>query len=100
VHVAQRRDVADARPWRVLAAVGHSLRNRIEKDLVRLPVAPLVLGGALDPVAPLRWRSEVAAMTAGTTATVSYAGQNVLTTSGRRSADAIDAHIRRTVARA
>jgi pimeloyl-ACP methyl ester carboxylesterase len=92
------RDVADAKPWRVLATVGHSLRNAIEKDLVRLPVAPLVLGGALDPVAPARWRSEVAAITTGATVTVPYAGHNVLTTSGRRSAAAIDAHIRRTVA--
>jgi pimeloyl-ACP methyl ester carboxylesterase len=92
------RDVADARPWRVLATVRHSLRNAIEDDLVRLPVAPLVLGGALDPVAPARWRSEVAALTSGTAVTVPYSGHNVLTTSGRRSAAAIDAHIRRTVA--
>jgi pimeloyl-ACP methyl ester carboxylesterase len=92
------RDVADAKPWRVLATVRHSLRNAIEDDLVRLPVAPLVLGGALDAVAPLRWRDAVAAMTGGTSATISYAGHNVLTTSGRRSADAIDAHVRRSVA--
>jgi pimeloyl-ACP methyl ester carboxylesterase len=89
------RDVADAKPWRVLATVGHSVRNSIESDLRRLPVAPLVLGGALDPVAPLLWRASVAAMTGGTTVTIPRAAHNVLTTSGRRSADAIAAHVRR-----
>jgi pimeloyl-ACP methyl ester carboxylesterase len=94
------RDIADAKPWRVLATVAHSLRNAIEEDLVRLPVAPLVLGGALDPVAPLRWRTEVASMTGGSSVSVSHAGHNVLTTSGNRSAAAIDAHVRRSLARA
>jgi pimeloyl-ACP methyl ester carboxylesterase len=53
--------IATARPWRVAATVSHSLANAIEDDLVRLTVAPLVLGGALDPIAPLPWRAEVAA---------------------------------------
>ncbi|WIN00255.1 alpha/beta hydrolase [Actinoplanes oblitus] len=88
------RDVADAKPWRVLATVGHSVRNAIERDLRRLPVPPLVLGGALDPVAPLRWRAEVAAMTGGVAVTVPHAAHNVMTTSGRRSADAIAAYLR------
>ncbi|GIF14941.1 alpha/beta fold hydrolase [Actinoplanes teichomyceticus] len=89
------RDVADAKPWRVLATVGHSVRNAIEDDLRRLPVPPLVLGGALDPVAPLLWRAEVAAMTGGVPVSVPAAAHNVLTTSGRRSADAIVRHLRR-----
>jgi pimeloyl-ACP methyl ester carboxylesterase len=89
------RDVADAKPWRVLATVGHSVRNAIERDLRRLPVAPLVLGGELDPVTPLRWRARVAAMTGGTRVTIAGAAHNVLTTSGIRSAEAIDAHLRR-----
>jgi pimeloyl-ACP methyl ester carboxylesterase len=89
------RDVADAKPWRVLATVGYSVRNPVEQDLSRLPVAPLVLGGELDPVAPLRWRASVAAMTGGTCVTIPRAAHNVLTTSGRRSAAAIDAHVRR-----
>jgi pimeloyl-ACP methyl ester carboxylesterase len=42
--------IAAARPWRVAATVTHSLGNAIEDDLVRLPVAPLVLGGRLDPI--------------------------------------------------
>ncbi|GAA2905536.1 hypothetical protein Acy02nite_86910 [Actinoplanes cyaneus] len=92
------RDVADAKPWRVLATVGHSVRNAIESDLLRLPVPPLVLGGSLDPVAPARWRAEVAAMTGGVSVTVPQAAHNVMTTSGRRSAAAITAYLRDLVA--
>ncbi|GIF09756.1 alpha/beta fold hydrolase [Actinoplanes siamensis] len=90
------RDVADARPWRVLATVGHSVRNAIEDDLRRLPVPPLVLGGALDPITPLRWRAEVAAMSGGVSVTIPSAAHNVLTTSARRSAAAITRHLRAT----
>jgi pimeloyl-ACP methyl ester carboxylesterase len=85
------RDVADAKPWRVWATVGHSVHNAIEDDLRRLPVPPLVLGGSLDPVAPLSWRTAVAAVTGGTSVTVPRAAHNVLTTSPRRSAAAIEA---------
>ncbi|MEU8657299.1 alpha/beta fold hydrolase [Actinoplanes philippinensis] len=91
------RDVADAKPWRVLATVGHSVRNTIEDDLRRLPLAPLILGGSLDPVAPLRWRSRAAAISAGVSVTVPAAAHNVLTTSPRRSAAVIAAHLRAVV---
>ncbi|WP_250035611.1 alpha/beta fold hydrolase [Paractinoplanes maris] len=87
------RDIVDAKPWRVLATVGHSVRNVVEDDLVKLPVRPLVLAGALDPVAPARWRAEVAAITGGTMVTIGQAGHNVLTTSPRRSAEAIALHL-------
>ena len=87
------RDVFDARGWRVFATVGQSVRNAIEDDLVRLPVPPLVIGGELDPVAPLSWRAWVAATAGGTAVTVPRAAHNVLTTSPRRSADAIAAHL-------
>ncbi len=87
------RDVVDARPWRVLATVGHSARNAIEDDLRRVTVRPLVLGGALDPVAPLRWRAQVAALTGGVSVTIPAAAHNVLTTSPRRSAAAISAYL-------
>jgi pimeloyl-ACP methyl ester carboxylesterase len=90
--------IAAARPWRVAATVRHSLANAIEEDLVKLPVAPLVLGGRLDPIAPPRWRTEVAALSGGTSVTVPQAAHNVLTTSPRRSAAAIDAHVRRSEA--
>ncbi|GAB2597834.1 hypothetical protein Aab01nite_73560 [Paractinoplanes abujensis] len=88
------RDVADAKPWRVLATVGHSVRNRVEDDLVKAGVPTLVLGGSLDPVAPARWRAEVAALTGGISVTVPQGAHNVLTTSPRRSAAAIAAHLR------
>jgi pimeloyl-ACP methyl ester carboxylesterase len=87
------RDVVDARPWRVLATVGHSVRNPVEQDLRRLPVPPLVLGGALDTVSPPRWRLSVAAMTGGRSVTIPEAAHNALTTSGRRAADAIAAYL-------
>jgi pimeloyl-ACP methyl ester carboxylesterase len=88
------RDVADARPWRVSATISHSVGNRIEDDLSRTRTGTLVLGGSLDPVAPLRWRARVAALTGGTLVTVAEAAHNVLTTSPRRSAAAIVRHIR------
>jgi pimeloyl-ACP methyl ester carboxylesterase len=88
------RDVADAKPWRVFATISHSVRNRIEADLGRTRTRPLVLGGSLDPVAPLRWRARLAARTGGTLVTVPQAAHNVLTTSPRRSAATIVAHIR------
>ena len=87
------RDVWDAKPWRVLATVGHSARNTVENDLRRLRVRPLVLGGELDPVAPLRWRAQVVAVTGGISVTIPAAAHNVLTTSGRRSAAAISAYL-------
>jgi pimeloyl-ACP methyl ester carboxylesterase len=86
--------IATARPWRVAATVGHSLANAIEDDLVRLPVAPLILAGALDPIAPPRWRTEAAALSNGVVRSVPEAAHNVLTTSPRRSAASIDAHVR------
>ncbi|XVV13807.1 alpha/beta fold hydrolase [Actinoplanes sp. CA-131856] len=89
------RDVTDAKPWRVLATVGHSVRNEVEKDLLRLPVPPLVLGGALDTVAPLTWRTAVAEMTGGTSVTIPGAAHNVLTTSPHRAAAAITTYLSR-----
>ncbi|MEU4688292.1 alpha/beta hydrolase [Actinoplanes sp. NPDC023714] len=86
-------DVAVARPWRVLATVGHSVRNAIEDDLPHLPVRPLVLGGSLDPIAPLRWRASVATRTGGVAVTIPGAAHNVMTTSGRRAANVISAHL-------
>lgn len=86
-------DVAQARPWRVLATVDHSVRNAVEDDLTELPIRPLILGGELDPIAPLHWRASVAALTGGTAVTISRAAHNVMTTSGRRCAGLISAHI-------
>lgn len=88
------RDVVDAKPWRVLATVGHSVRNPVEDDLLKVGAPTLVLGGSLDPVAPPLWRAEVAALTGGVSVTVPEAAHNVLTTSPRRSAAAITAHLR------
>jgi pimeloyl-ACP methyl ester carboxylesterase len=87
------RDVIDAKPWRIWATVGHSVGNAIERDLRRLRVRPLVLGGRLDPVSPLRWRAAVAARTGGRCVTIPNAAHNVLTTSGRRCAAAIEDHL-------
>lgn len=88
------RDVLDAKPWRVWATTGHSVRNEVERDLRRLPVPPLVLGGAVDTVAPVRWRAAVAAMTGGVAVTVPEAPHNVLTVAGRRCVALIRAHVR------
>ncbi len=87
------RDVRDAKPWRILATLGHSVRNAVEEDLWHVTAPTLVLGGGWDTVAPPRWRRQVAALTGGTAVTVPGAGHNVLTTAGRRSADAIADHL-------
>ena len=87
------RDVRDAKPWRVFATLGHSVRNPVEEDLARVTAPTLVLGGGWDTVAPAHWRRQVAALCGGTSVTVPGSGHNVLTTAGRRSADAIAAHL-------
>ncbi|MEU7752430.1 alpha/beta hydrolase [Micromonospora sp. NPDC049171] len=53
------RDIWNARPWRVLATLSHSVRNAIEADLVRITAPTLILAGGRDPIAPARWRDQV-----------------------------------------
>ncbi|MBB5479950.1 alpha/beta fold hydrolase [Micromonospora parathelypteridis] len=53
------RDIWNARPWRVLATLSHSVHNTIEADLVRITAPTLVLTGGRDPIAPARWRDQV-----------------------------------------
>ncbi|MCZ7438879.1 alpha/beta hydrolase [Micromonospora sp. WMMC241] len=84
------RDVADARPWRVLATLSHSVRNTIEEDLVRVTAPTLVLAGARDPIAPAGWRAEAARLVPGARAvSVPGAAHNVVTTAPVPVADAI-----------
>jgi pimeloyl-ACP methyl ester carboxylesterase len=75
--------------------VAHSVRNAIESDLARLPVRPLVLGGARDTVAPRRWREAVAATCGGVAVTVPGGAHNILTTAGSRCAELIGRHVER-----
>ncbi|MEU4477694.1 alpha/beta hydrolase [Micromonospora sp. NPDC023966] len=84
------RDVLDARPWRVLATLSHSVRNPIEADLVRVAAPTLVLTGARDPVVPDGWRTEAARLVPDArTTTVPGAAHNVATTAPAQVADAI-----------
>ncbi|MFR9779807.1 alpha/beta fold hydrolase [Micromonospora sp. MS34] len=84
------RDVWAARPWRVLPALSHSVRNAVEADLVRVAAPTLVLTGSRDPIAPVRWRDQAARLVAdGRTATVPGAAHNVATTAPLQVADAI-----------
>lgn len=84
------RDVLDARPWRVFATLSHSVRNRIEADLVRVTVPTLVLTGARDPVVPAGWRADAARLVPDArTAAVPGAAHNVATTAPGPVADAI-----------
>jgi pimeloyl-ACP methyl ester carboxylesterase len=87
------RDVRDAGPSRVWATLGHSVHNAVEEDLCDVGVPTLVLGGAWDPVAPPRWRRQMAALTGGRVVVVPRSGHNVLTTAGSPSAAAIAAHL-------
>ncbi len=84
------RDIRDAGVRRVFATLSHSVRNAVEDDLSHVLAPAMVLGGSRDPVAPPRWRSAAALLTAApTTVTVPGAGHNVATTSGRHVADAV-----------
>ncbi|NES14944.1 alpha/beta hydrolase [Micromonospora sp. PPF5-17] len=86
------RDGWDARPWRVVATLSHSVRNAVEADLVRVAAPALVLGGARDPVAPARWREQAARLVPdGRSVTVPAAAHNVATTAPAQVADAIRA---------
>jgi pimeloyl-ACP methyl ester carboxylesterase len=87
------RDVRDAKPWRVFATLGHSVRNAIEDDLRHVRAPTLVLRGAWDTVVPARWRQQVETLCAGTSVTVPGNGHNVMTTGGRQCADAIAHHL-------
>ncbi|MFG2055232.1 alpha/beta fold hydrolase [Micromonospora sp. NPDC048930] len=84
------RDVWDARLWRVLATLSHSVHNPIEADLVRVTAPTLVLTGSRDPVVPTGWREEAARLLPdGRSAVVPGAAHNVATTAPAQVADAI-----------
>ena len=87
------RDVRDAKPWRIAATVGHSVRNPVEEDLMHVTSPTLVVGGGWDRVAPARWRHQVAGLCGGAAVTIPGAGHNVLTTAGHRSAGVIADHL-------
>ncbi|MCG5440590.1 alpha/beta fold hydrolase [Micromonospora foliorum] len=84
------RDVWNARPWRVLATLSHSVRNAIEADLVRVSAPTVVVTGDRDPVVPQRWRDEAARLVPeATLVVVPGAAHNVVTTAPTAVADAI-----------
>ncbi|MBM0278452.1 alpha/beta fold hydrolase, partial [Micromonospora tarensis] len=84
------RDVWNARPWRVLATLSHSVRNAIETDLVRITAPTAVLGGERDPVAPAAWRDQVARLVPDAeVVVVPGAPHNAPTTNPTAVADAI-----------
>ncbi|SCE72899.1 Lysophospholipase, alpha-beta hydrolase superfamily [Micromonospora coriariae] len=84
------RDVWDARPWRVVATLSHSVRNATEADLVRVAAPTLVVTGERDPVVPAAWRDRVARLVPDARpVTVPGAAHNVATTAPTAVADAI-----------
>lgn len=84
------RDVWDARPWRVYASLSHSVRNRIETDLVRITAPTLVVTGSRDPVVPEGWRSQAARLVPNARdLVVPGAAHNVVTTAPAQVADAV-----------
>jgi pimeloyl-ACP methyl ester carboxylesterase len=83
------RDIRDARPWRVWSTLGHSVRNAIEQDLLRVGVPTLVICGSRDPVAPRAWRAAAARVAGGSVVRVPGAAHNVATTAARQVADAV-----------
>ncbi|MEH1164418.1 alpha/beta fold hydrolase [Micromonospora sp. CPCC 205539] len=84
------RDLWDARPWRVLATLSHSVRNTIETDLVRITAPTMVIGGERDPVAPAVWRDQMTRLVPDARlVVVPGAAHNVATTAPTAVADAI-----------
>ncbi|WP_410812293.1 alpha/beta fold hydrolase [Micromonospora sp. 067-2] len=84
------RDMWNARPWRVLATLSHSVHNAIEADLVRITAPTLVLVGDRDPIAPTHWRDQVARLVPdGDLVVVPGASHNVVTTAPTAVAGAI-----------
>ncbi|MEV1071469.1 alpha/beta fold hydrolase [Micromonospora parva] len=84
------RDVWNARPWRVLATLSHSVRNAIEADLVRVGVPTVVVTGDRDPVVPHLWRDEASRLVPdAAVVVVPGAAHNVVTTAPTAVADAI-----------
>ncbi|MGK5739217.1 alpha/beta fold hydrolase [Micromonospora sp. URMC 103] len=84
------RDVWDARPWRVLATLSHSVHNAIEMDLVRVAAPTLVVTGGRDTVVPAAWREQVAHLVPDARAlVVPGAAHNVATTAPAEVAEAI-----------
>jgi pimeloyl-ACP methyl ester carboxylesterase len=95
------RDVRDAGPRRVWATLSHSVNNPIEEAVSRIRQPTLVLGGARDPVAPARWRAEVARLVPDAElVTVARAAHNVATTAAAQVADAVDTFLATRLARA
>ncbi|MEU7610996.1 alpha/beta hydrolase [Micromonospora sp. NPDC049204] len=84
------RDVWNARPRRVLATVSHSVRNPIERDLVRVTAPTLVVTGARDPVVPAPWRDEATRLVPDANLlVVPGVAHNVVTTAPTQVADAV-----------
>ncbi|MEW2427701.1 alpha/beta hydrolase [Micromonospora sp. NPDC047644] len=84
------RDVWNARPWRVLATLSHSVHNAIEADLVQITAPTVVLTGERDPLAPPRWRDQVTRLVPDAdVVVVPGAPHNVATTDPLAVADAI-----------
>ncbi|WP_433131047.1 alpha/beta fold hydrolase [Micromonospora sp. CA-240977] len=83
------RDIWNARPWRVLATLSHSVHNPIEEDLVRVTAPTLVVTGARDPVVPAPWRDEATRLVPDASlVVVPGAAHNVVTTAPTQVADA------------
>ncbi|MCO1595806.1 alpha/beta hydrolase [Micromonospora sp. RHAY321] len=84
------RDIWDARPWRVLATLSHSVHNPIEADLVRIAAPTVVITGGRDPVVPATWRDLAARLVPdGRPVAVPGAAHNVATTAPTAVADAV-----------
>ncbi|MBM7493339.1 pimeloyl-ACP methyl ester carboxylesterase [Micromonospora luteifusca] len=84
------RDIWNARPWRVLATLSHSVHNTIETDLVRITAPTLVVAGERDPVVPAQWRAQAARLVPDANlVVVPGASHNVATTAPTAVADAI-----------
>ncbi|MEU8333040.1 alpha/beta hydrolase [Micromonospora sp. NPDC048839] len=88
-HTRRSTDPGTGTP-RVFATVSHSVRNPIERDLVRVTAPTLVVTGDRDPVVPAPWRDEATRLVPDANLlVVPGAAHNVVTTAPTQVADGI-----------
>jgi pimeloyl-ACP methyl ester carboxylesterase len=76
-------DVRDAGLRRVFGTLRHSVRHRIDRRLPLVGAPVLILRGEHDPIAPMGWVDQAAALARdGRTGVVPRAGHNAVTTAG------------------
>lgn len=88
-------DLRDAGPRRVIATLGHAVRDPIEPKLAGIAVPTLLARGSLDRIAPQSWIDRMAHVLADSrTLVLRGAAHNAVTTAGPDLGAAVDRFLR------